>query len=473
MNIVLCDPPKKETYYHANFPNLGLLYLVASLRNRFGETCEVLFLDGHRGLNDHLESLSAFRPHIYGISFAYFTRNLAYRVINQVKARFPDLPVICGGAMASAEPRDVLSHCAADICVRGEGEEAICDLVEFYSGKKTQLQDVPGIVFKNDRGDFIETSKRSPVPDIDLIPFPAWDLVDFTNYLGWHIHRAHPQAHLLVSRGCPYHCNYCSNPVWKYEKPWLRLRSPENIIEEIQHLYDLGIREIYLSADELNVNEPWALEVCRAIESLDFKDLYFNCNIRPDVITPELAGAFKRINLWLIHLGIESGNQRSLDGVGKGITLEQIERSCRILRDAGVKVFGFVMLYHAWEENGKLCWESTEDVIKTLDFCRQLLKRKLLDYISWQVATPMPGSKLWDLALKHGLLPGHEVMGVFTPNLKLPGVEDRKVKQMIRKGLWLKNAYMVRNGNINLRHLTAVWANLKVMLGLGPPPGAY
>jgi radical SAM superfamily enzyme YgiQ (UPF0313 family) len=186
-----------------------------------------------------------------------------------------------------------------------------------------------------------------------------------------------------------------------------------------------------------------------------------------------MAQSFKKINLWIVHLGIESGNQKTLDGVGKKVSLEQITEACRILKHENIKVFGFVMLFHAWEKEGELRWESADDVGRTLDFCHKLFKKKLMDYMSWQVATPMTGSRLWELAKKHNLLPSHEIRSIFIRNLMLPGVSDKDVRRALRKGFFMKNFYMVRNGNVNFRHVRAAAANLKVMLGLGPPSGAY
>jgi hypothetical protein len=85
----------------------------------------------------------------------------------------------------------------------------------------------------------------------------------------------------------------------------------------------------------------------------------------------------------------------------------------------------------------------------------------------------MPGSRLWTTAEKHGLLPDHEIRGVFDMNLKLPGVRPGDVRRSIRKGIWLKGTSLFRSGHVNFAHLKAIRANLKVMLGLGPPSGAY
>lgn len=473
MRILLADPPRKETYYHAHFPNLGVLYLVSSLRKKFGAAVEVRYLDGHRDLAGHLAAVDSFRPDLYGLSFATMTRVLSYRVIREIKALHPGMPVVCGGAMPSAAPVEVLANAPADVCVRGEGEEAVCDLAEHFRGGRGRLENIPGLVFRSASGEIVESPPRRPAADLDALAPPDWEDIDLRRYAGWHISRAEPQAILLASRGCPYNCVYCSNPVWKYAKPWVRLRSPESIAREVRRLHELGAHEIYLSADELNVEENWALEVCRAIAGLGLRGLYFNTNVRPDVMTAELARAFRSINLWLVHLGIESGNQRTLDGVGKNVRLEQITSACRLLKAQGVKVFGFVMLYHAWEEGGRLCWEDARDVDRTLAFCRRLFRAGLMDYMSWQVATPMPGSRLWDIALRHRLLTRHDIRSMFSRNLNLPGVSDRDVRRSLRKGLWLKGLSLARAGQIHPRHLTAVWANLKVLLGLGPPRGAY
>ena len=473
LRIALADPPKKESYYHTSFANLGLLYLAGSLRERFGPKCATILLDGHQNLADHISALERFRPHIYGLSFTYFTRHLAYKVMREVRSRLGDVLIICGGAMPSAAPRDVLEASPANICVQGEGEAAICELAECILNGNGGLAGIEGLVYQDSRGRIKTTPKRKPVSDLDSIPFPAFNMVDYSHFPGWHMHRSQPQAVVLVSRGCPFDCNFCSNPVWKYSKPWLRYRSPENIANEVEQLYRMGIREIYLSADEINFSESWALEVCKALAGLGHGDLWFNCNIRPDVMTSRLAEAFRKANLWCVHVGIDSANQRVLDGVGKKVRLEQITEACRILKNAKLNVFGFVMLFHAWEENGRLMWETPGEVGNTLRYCRSLMSKRLLDYISWQVATPMPGSRLWDLAQKHQLLPSNEATNIFNRNMLLPGLEERHVRMALIKGLWLKNYYLVRSGKVNWRQFPAIWPNLRVMLGFPPPKGAY
>ena len=297
----------------------------------------------------------------------------------------------------------MLSESPVDVCVVGEGEVTFCELMDHYRGPGPQLDEVPGLAFRR-QGQPYRTEKRKLLTNLDEIPMPAWDLVDFRKYKGMHLRKADPQTYMVVSRGCPFDCWFCSNPVWKDNKPWVRLREPKAIADEIEYLYQRGIREVYLSADEFNVNHQWPLEVARAIQDLGHRDLWFQCNVRAVKVTEQMAGEFQKMNLWMVHIGIESGNQRTIDGLEKRIEIEQVVDACRLFRKFGIKVFGFVMLYHAWEENGELAFETPEDVERTLDLSSDLLRQKLLNYMSWQVATPYPGARLWGTARKFALL---------------------------------------------------------------------
>jgi radical SAM superfamily enzyme YgiQ (UPF0313 family) len=269
-----------------------------------------------------------------------------------------------------------------------------------------------------------------------------------------------------VSRGCPFDCGFCSNPIWKESKPWVRLRGPQSIAEEVETLYQRGIREVYLSADEFNVNFDWPIEVARALQKLGHDDLYFQVNVRADKVNEELVSEFQKMNLWMVHLGVESGNQRTIDGLKKHIELDQVVNACRMFQAQGIKVFGFFMLYHAWEEDGKLVYESPTEVDKTFEFARRLLNDGLINYMSWQVATPYPGSRLWKTALKFGLLfDSHRFGDVREEAMNLPNVSEKDVRHSLRKGYIIKTWYALKSGNIGWKHITRARQSLAVILG--------
>ncbi len=230
-----------------------------------------------------------------------------------------------GGAHPTIDPQDVLKNTPIDVCIIGEGEETTTELIRQVQGNKS-IADVVGTVNRQKNNGI-----RPLLKDIDF--FPAWDIIDFENY-DVAVSRKKRMAYLLPIRGCPNYCTYCSNPVWKLEKPWIRQRSPKNIAEEIRYLYDRGIREIYLRSDTFNVDVKWCLEVCNEIEKLHLKGMTFQCNLRADKLTDELAQRFHDMHVWLVHIGLESANDRVLRGIGKNATQADNVRTLELLKEA-------------------------------------------------------------------------------------------------------------------------------------------
>jgi radical SAM superfamily enzyme YgiQ (UPF0313 family) len=466
MKVLLADPPQRERDYDAAYPNMGILYLISSARERFsGSGISVEYLESQYDLAGHLDAIARIQPDLYGLSYASFTSPLAHRTIAAVRERFPRLPIIVGGAHPTAAWEQVIRETAADVCVIGEGENVFCDVVAHYAGQGKSLEEITGIAFRRNGAPF-RTEKRTPINNLDSIQVPAWDLIDFAKYKGMHLHRAEPQTYVVVSRGCPFDCWFCSNPIWKESKPWVRLRGAQAVAQEVEGLYQRGIREIYLSADEFNVNLEWPVEVARALQDLGHTDLYFQCNVRADKVSEELAREFRKMNLWMVHIGVESGNQRTIDGLKKHIELEQVVNACRIFQAQGIRVFGFLMLYHAWEDSGQLAFESPSEVNRTLEFARRLLREGLINYMSWQVATPYPGSRLWGTAQKFGLLlDTHRFGDVRERAMNLPGISEQDIRRSLRKGYIIKTWYALKSGNIGWKHVTRIRQSLAVILG--------
>lgn len=463
MKIVIADPPDVTSQWLiANHPNLGALYIIGYLREKVSGV-ELHYLDAHLDLCDHMDMLEKIRPDIYGLSVSVMREKDAFRSIRAVKEKFPQLPIVCGGPYPTIMYEDILKSLPVDVCVIGEGEATMAEVIEVFKGSK-RLEEVAGIAFmKNNQINV--TPRRSLIPDLDSIPFPAWDLIDFKKYNGSFQYMAQPNTVIITSRGCPFNCVFCANAVWKLSKPWLRLRSPENICQEISLLHRMGIREISIRSDEFNPVLSWAVDFCREIRKLGLKDLFFQGNIRADKMTDELAAEMKKCNFWMVQLGIESGNQRTLDGIGKKITIEQIVQTSRILKRHGIKVYGYIMIYHAWEEDGKFCYESPEDVDRTLAFVRKMKKEKLLDYMSFSTTTPMRGSTLFDIARRHNMLKQDKDVNDLSDFLMvLPDVSEKAMKRSRRKGLLLQLWMNLFSGRNDLSDWSRNWHKLKTLL---------
>ena len=373
--VVFADPPfglesKGEAVTES--PNLGILYIIGYAKPRLPEV-EFYYLEPFLSMGEHLEKVKEIKPDVYAISFTTPRRELAFETITKVKGLGFNMLMVAGGAHPTIDSQDVLKNTPIEVCIIGEGEETTTELIKKVQEKKSIIDVVGTVTAQKNNG------LRPLLKDIDF--FPAWEIIDFENY-DVAVSKKKRMAYLLPIRGCPNYCTYCSNPVWKLEKPWIRQRSPKNIAEEVNYLYGRGIREIYLRSDTFNVDIKWCLEVCNEIQKLSLKGMAFQCNLRADKLNDDLAQKLHAIHVWLVHIGLESANDRVLKGIGKNATQADNTRTLELLKKHHIKVYGFFMLYNAWETNGKLEFETPEEVNNTLEFARKCLSENLIEYIS-------------------------------------------------------------------------------------------
>jgi anaerobic magnesium-protoporphyrin IX monomethyl ester cyclase len=438
LKVILADPPfgleaKGEAVTES--PNLGILYIIGYARERLPDV-EFTYLEPFLSMEEHIKKVAELKPDIYAISFTTPRRELSFETINKVKALDLGILMVAGGAHPTIDPQDVLKNTPVEVCIRGEGEETTTELLQKVLNKQP-ITDIVGTVnAKKDNG------IRPLLKNIDFMP--AWDIVDFENY-DIAVSRKKRVAYMLPIRGCPNYCTYCSNPVWKLEKPWIRQRSPKNIAEEVQYLYGRGIREIYLRSDTFNVDIKWCLQVLTEIENLRLRGMTFQCNLRADKLNDELAKKLQDINIWLVHIGLESANDRVLRGIGKNASQCDNVRTLELLKKYGIKVYGFLMLYNAWETNGKLEFETPEEVNNTLEFAKNCLRDGLIEYISWSITNPIIGSKLHDIADKYGIATHNVKIGNC---MRLPGITEQQMVEHVKQGMILQLLNGIQKGMI-------------------------
>ncbi len=438
LKVVFADPPfgpesKGEAVTES--PNLGILYIVGYARSRL-QNFEFTYLEPFLNLEEHLAKVKEIEPDVYCFSFTTPRRDLSYQTLAKVKALGLDMLMVAGGAHPTIDPKDVLANTAVDVCIVGEGEETTTELLQkIQAGESTG--DIVGTVTREKNNGI-----RPLLTDLDF--FPAWDLIDFEDY-DIAVSKKKRMAYLLPIRGCPNYCTYCSNPVWKLEKPWIRQRSPKNIAEEVNYLYGRGIREIYIRSDTFNVDIKWCLQVLDEIEKLDLKGMLFQCNLRADKLDDRLAKKLHDVNVWLVHIGLESANDRVLKGIGKNASQADNLRTLQILRAHNIKVYGFLMLYNAWETNGKLEYETPEEVNNTLEFAKMCLRENLIEYLSWSITNPIIGSKLYHIAKKYGI----DAYNVKIGNcMHLPGIAEEQMVEHVKQGMVLQLLNGIQKGMI-------------------------
>ncbi|MBN2532753.1 MAG: B12-binding domain-containing radical SAM protein [Spirochaetales bacterium] len=460
MKIMLLNSPPLKHFGIVGqiYPPLGILYIASYLRKN-NSRYDIKALDGYRekSIDAVINRIVHFHPDILGVSSVTQAATGALEIITHIRNKIKGVVIIAGGPHPTLFPGELLLKAHADAVVMGEGEVTFSELVHcLYENK--DYNELPGLAVKQS-GKVNINAKRPLITNLDDIPFPARDLLDIKAYPGYHYKKTVWDTSFLSGRGCPYQCVYCSNPVWKYDKPWMRLRSPENISSELEELKAIyGVSEFYDQTDLFNGNLKWAKAVCD--EYIQRKlDIHWKVQMTAKNIDKELGSKMVESGCWLGLIGVETGNDKTSRGINKRSTTALVEQSLSILKQSGMKTFALLMAFNVWEEDGRLHYENMADTMNTLRFVRRLIHKNLVDIISWSLTTPYPGSRLYDIAQKHNLIPG-DMDGKWefwdsSENfiMHLPGVRKKDWQKVKRKGKLLQIMLLFKSGTFNIRSL--------------------
>jgi anaerobic magnesium-protoporphyrin IX monomethyl ester cyclase len=400
MRILLVNPPYDIARYMGGlakvgwvFPPVGLLYIAAYLR-REESSCEVKIYDSQVEERPFEELLGEFRPDLVGITCQSALVYSTLETARVVKAKLPQSRVVVGGVHASLRPQDLLASPLIDVVARGEGEESFLELVRAL-GCGRALDGIAGISFKRPLPDggceTVSTPDRPILDNLDSYPMPALDLVPIERYRISPDMRTGSRLGLIItSRGCPYDCVFCANKL--LTKRTYRLRSIASVLQEIEYyLEHHQITQLMIFDDNFAVNKKRTLELCAEFVKRGYpKKFSWWTEARVDVLDEEILRAMKQAGCSIISLGLESGNQRLLDLIKKNITLEQTRTTVELIHKVGIKSRASFIL--------GLPTETREESQRTIKFAYSLP----LDQVRFSIATPFPGTELWDVAVEEG-----------------------------------------------------------------------
>jgi radical SAM superfamily enzyme YgiQ (UPF0313 family) len=388
--LVIAAPPQTAkflTWSSGVTHPLGAAYIAAYVREK-GFSVEIL--------DNSLENLdlNAFREFIAKkqplcVGFSTFTNSVrnSFLMAKEVKEVDPDIFVVMGGAHASALPYDTLKHPYVDIVAKGEGEITTAELLQAIRENKG-FDDINGIYYKKN-GQVIGNPEREPIKDIDSLPMPAYDLLPMKKYYLPASRRMGKgyTGSVMTGRGCPYRCTFCSRSVFGSK---VRLRKPELVVDEIQHLVEnYGVEEFLIWDDIFIIDKKRAIEICRLIKERDIK-IIWSCSSRVDCVSDELFRELSLAGCREILLGAESGSQKILDLLHKDITLQQTEEAVRLCKKNNMLSFCTFVIGSEGE--------TEETLRETLEF----VKRIDPNYSIFCLLAPLPGSKLFDDAVQDG-----------------------------------------------------------------------
>lgn len=380
MKILLLQPNYDSHVIH---PPLGLGYLAAFLRK---EGYQVSIFDGtvkNAALDDYLLEVKEFKPDLVGVTVLTRGHNRAKEIIQVLKKKFKKLPIVIGGTQVTAAPKEVILDLGADFGVIGEGEVTLLELVKELEKTKNNFGKIKGLAYKTASGKLKINNPRELINNLDDLPFPAWDLMlPFEYRIAPILEPAHafPIAPVLTSRGCPYNCSFCaSNAIWQRR---LRLRSVDNVLSEIKMLKEkFGVKEIHFCDDNLTMNIQRAEEICQRLIEEKF-NLPWQCpnGVRIDRLTLPLLKKMKQAGCYALGLGIESGDQKMLNKIGKQLDLRIIPGVLKNLKKVGIESYAFFIL--------GLPGETKKTAKKTIDFALS----HPFDRAWFNIFAPYPGS---------------------------------------------------------------------------------
>lgn len=408
MKMLLINPPIREWAKPNCFPT-GLGYIAAVLL-KDGFEVEVLDINGYRFTKEEVEKkIRDAHFDVAGIGGIVTTYKYVKWLVPILKKYHPDKKVIVGGSVATSIPHIMMEKNPVDILCIGEGEVTAPELMRALE-KNDDPFGVKGIWYRDKSGDIVKTARRPILNDLDALPFPAWDLFPMDIYLKnpvgainrnkWidgSAENAMLSMNLFATRGCPYQCIYCYHD---FMGDVYRHRSAENVVSEIEYLYNKHkIPYFHFIDDEFIMDKKFVYRFCELMNELSEKvkqKIAWGCTARVNLVTEDMVKTMADAGCLALGYGIETGSQKMLNMIKKGVTVEQAKYAINISQKyMGWASCAFMIGYPG---------ETKETIQETIDFCKEVnLTPQVFFFI-----TPYPGTELYRMAMAQGKIKDEE-----------------------------------------------------------------
>ena len=369
------------------YPPLGTLYAASYLR-RQGFSVALFDAMLAQSTEEWQLSLDRHQPAyavLFEDNFNYLSkmcllrmRKAAFEMISMAKRR--GCIVVVHGSDAADHLQDYFAQ-GADYVLVGEAEITLAELLTAIRQSPDPRRTAIAGVASRENGEK-PFPPRDSLRELDLLPFPAWDLVDQRKYRDiWMKRHGYYSINMVTTRGCPYHCNWCAKPVYgqRYQS-----RSPENVVAELKWLKrTLDPDHFWFADDIFGLKRDW-IERFSQLVCAENLQTPFKCLLRTDLVDQPVALSLKKSGCQTVWMGAESGSQQVLDAMEKGATVADTYRATQQLRQVGIRVGHFLQFGYPGED-----WE---DIRKTLRMVRDCLP----DDIGVSVTYPLPGTKFYE-----------------------------------------------------------------------------
>jgi len=436
---------------------LGTLYVAAVLQQAGHE---VRFYNGaFMGHDEIIAQVSQYQPEFVGLYSTAFGWGKAKKTAAAIKSILAPVFIVVGGPYPVALKEKCLTDSPdIDAVVTGEGEITVVEMLARLGAGKG-LAGVEGVAYRQD-GEIKKNPPRPLITDLDALPYPARELL---GEAGKYIpppatYKRKPVAVIMTARGCNRNCLYCFQ-IDKHRKSGIRYRSVENVMAEIERVLSQGYREIKFIDDTLAADYNRAMTIAREIKNRGLDFTWFASAVVNQVDKP-LLQAFKDAGCWAILFGAESGVQKDLNTIRKGITPDQIRKAVKAAKEVGLTVYTPFLF--------GIPGQTYEDGLKTIEFALELDP----DIANFHAITPFPGTELYDNIEKYGSmsddLSDYTYQGAAFVPFTMTREQISELRQLALKKFYSRPKFLWRRflALRSLNDLLAAWQGLKSLFWL-------
>ncbi|MEA3444333.1 MAG: radical SAM protein [Bacteroidota bacterium] len=374
MNIGLVFPNKDRRYKTIH---LGFAYIAAYAR-QYHYDINFIVLDTRVATKKETKEFFKNRFELVGITVfspVYFEVKDIFQKLKQ-----NNVPICLGGPYVTTIMQDIFTETPAEYAIYGEGEETFNQLI-FHLKGKDQLENIDGLMYRNEQNNVITNPRRKRIKNLDLLPTPAYDIFPMNRY---------PLHRIVSSRGCPYACAWCnSSSLWEDGLYWM---SPDKIVNEIESLIlHYGIKTFVFGDNTFNFDLKRVEEFCDLLLERKIKILW-SVSFRPDKVTKELAHKMRKSGCYNVSTGIESANNNILEKLGKKTTIEEIKKGIKILKEENIEIMSQYVI------------GSPYDTLDTVKESIEFAKTSGCDFTNFYTVLPFKGTPQWEYVKNHGTL---------------------------------------------------------------------
>ncbi len=420
-----------------SYPPLGLLYIATYLKHRTNHQVEIIDARA-RGLNidDVVSLVIDKKPDIVGVYF--FTEFIldSKLITDKIKQKAPSIITIAGGPHIYNYPVETIKIPSVDYCFYGEAEEGFAEFLDAFEKREFhRIKNIGGIITK-------DTTQIPPAPrrvqDINNLPFPDRRLIDISSYKSF-ITYSNPTITLMTSRGCAFNCYYC-NSIERAHK--VRMVSADKVVSELKDCISLGVRDFLFFDENFTYDVKRVEDICRRIIDEKLK-IRWHCRSRADMkLEPELLKLMKKAGCRLMQFGIETASLRLQKLINKNLNLDNVKRTLKMVKDAGILTYGNFMLGLPTETEDEMRMTATFPIENDMD------------YASFSIFIPLPDSVFYAKGLESGDIPwdfwreyvndpaGHPLDYYWWPRQNKEVVE-KNLERAVR-GFYLRPSYILK-----------------------------